>query len=140
MLTLKEFLSQGLVLDTAINAKMEMLTELRRKSMVTKSFLNSCGGLTRHSRVEETVERLMKLEESIDEEIDRYVGIKEEIAALISRLPDITQRTLLEQHYIGGKKWAEIAEANYISLRNAMYLHKKALAILEQTYTERRTA
>lgn len=140
MSSVKEFLAQGIVLDSAINAKLEMLSELKHRGAVTKSFLSAANAPSARSRVEETVEKLLKLEESINSDIDRYVDLRESIASLIAQLPDLTQRTVLEQHYLAGKKWAEIADANFISLRNLMYLHKKALAVLDPIYSGEQTA
>lgn len=134
-MTLKDYLSQCVLLDSAINCKLEQLEELKRKELQSKSFLQSFSGGGSQSKVEQTVVKICMLEQEINDDIDKYVDLKREIGGLIGSLSDITLKTLMEKHYLCGKKWELIAEEMFISLRNVMYLHKKAMATLEEKYS-----
>lgn len=135
-MTLKDYLSQCVLLDQAINCKLEQLSELKQKAMNSKSFLEFSGGSAgTKSAVERTVEKIITFEEEINADIDRFVDIQQEITALIGTLSDMQQRIIMEKHYICGDKWDKIAEDMFLSLRTLMYLHKRALSNLESAYS-----
>lgn len=134
-MTLKDYLSQCVLLDHAINCKLEQLEELKHMELQSKSFLQGCSGGNSTSRVEKTVVKICLLEQEINDDIDKYVDLKREIKELIGSLSDLTLKTIMEKHYLCGKKWESIAEEMFISLRNVMYLHKKAIATLEEKYS-----
>ncbi|MGN0596086.1 MAG: DUF1492 domain-containing protein [Ruminiclostridium sp.] len=127
---IKEYLSQPVLLDKAINEAMLELEKLKQLALVSKSFVTASSGSGRVSTVEETVEKICRMEEKINRTIDRYVDTKAEVEQLIDKLPSMEQRTLLKYHYILGHTWEQVSEECYISIRNVHYIHGKALGIL----------
>ena len=64
-------------------------------------------------------------------QIDKLVGIKQEIAAVIAQVPDTTLRTLLTKRYLNFEKWEKIAVYLNYSWRQVMRLHGQALRAAE---------
>lgn len=140
-MTVKEYLSQALYLDRLIDSKLEQLEELKRMTCSSHGIVTvSENGNGNVSRVHRTVEKICLFEEEIDRQIDRYVDLKEDISKLIMTVPDLQQRLVLEQHYLLFLTWDEIAEKFFMSVRNVQYIHKKALAWLEQGFDGGKTA
>lgn len=140
-MTVKEYLSQAAYLDRLIDGKLEQLEELKRITCSSHGLVTvSENGDNSVSRVHRTVEKILLMEEEINRQIDRYVDIKDGISKLIMSVPDLQQRFVLEQHYLLFLTWEEIAEKFYMSLRNVQYIHKKALAWLEQDFDGGKTA
>ena len=140
-MTVKEYLSQALYLDRLIDSKLEQLEELKRITCSSHGIVTvSENGNSNVSKVHRTVEKICLMEEEIDRQIDRYVDLKEDISRLIMTVPDLQQRLVLEQHYLLFLTWDEIAEKFFMSVRNVQYIHKKALAWLEQGFDGGKTA
>lgn len=140
-MTVKEYLSQAAYLDRLIDGKLEQLEELKRITCSSHGLVTvSENGDSSVSRVHRTVEKILLMEEEINRQIDRYVDIKDGISKLIMSVPDLQQRFVLEQHYLLFLTWEEIAEKFFMSLRNVQYIHKKALAWLEQDFDGGKTA
>lgn len=140
-MTVKEYLSQGAYLDRLIDSKLEQLEELKKITCSSHGLVTVSENTNNNvSRVHRTVERICLMEEELNRQIDRYVEVKDGISKLIMSVPDLQQRLVLEQHYLLFLTWEEIAEKFYMSLRNVQYIHKKALAWLEQDFDGGKTA
>ena len=140
-MTVKEYLSQAAYLDRLIDSKLEQLEELKRITCSSNGIVTvSENGNNNVSRVHRMVEKICLMEEEIDRQIDRYVDVKDDISKLIMSVPDLQQRLILEQHYLLFLTWEEIADRCFMSLRNVQYIHKKALAWLEQGFDGGKTA
>lgn len=140
-MTVKEYLSQAAYLDRLIDSKLEQLEELKRITCSSNGIVTvSENGNNNVSRVHRMVEKICLMEEEIDRQIDRYVDVKDDISKLIMSVPDLQQRLILEQHYLLFLTWEEIADKCFMSLRNVQYIHKKALAWLEQGFDGGKTA
>lgn len=131
-MTAKEYLSQAYLLDAQINSKMEMLDSLNGlavKSTQTVSGMPHSpnrGG----SSLGDTIAKIMDLQEEINRDIDRLVDLKREITAVIREVSDAECRVVLEQRYIVGKPWPEIAEDLGYKLRHLYKVHGHALEIV----------
>ena len=140
-MTVKEYLSQAAYLDRLIDGKLEQLEELKKITCSSRGLATvSENGNGNVSTVHRTVEKILLMEEEINRQIDRYVDVKDGISKLIMSVPDLQQRFVLEQHYLLFLTWEEIAEKFFMSLRNVQYIHKKALARLEQDFDGGKTA
>lgn len=85
------------------------------------------GGNTR----EAWYARLADLSREIDEEIDRFVGMRQDIEVAIGSVEDRTLQTLLRYRYINGMTWERIAvEMNY-AYRWILKLHGNALSKID---------
>ena len=140
-MTVKEYLNQALYLDRLIDSKLEQLEELKEITCSAGGLVTvSEGGNNSVSRVHRTVEKICLMEEEINRQIDRYVDVKDGISRLIMSVPDLQQRHILEQHYLLFLTWEQIADKCFMSLRNVQYIHRKALAWLEQGFDGGKTA
>ena len=128
-MTAKEFLSQAYRIDLQINSKLEQVRSLRAlatKATATLSHSPMSASPNTH-RMEDTITKMLDLENEISADIDKLVETKRTIMATLQRVPVTEQRTLLELRYICGKTWEEIAAEMFYSVRNVHILHGMAL-------------
>ncbi|MCL2697571.1 MAG: hypothetical protein FWE74_05770 [Oscillospiraceae bacterium] len=137
-MTLKQYLSQAVKLDKVIDSSFNLLEHLKHFGLKSHSFRDVRN--KNHSKPESQVERALikihKLEERLNEDIDRYVDLQEEIIGLINNLEDLEERALLERRYLLGQTWDKVAEECFMSLRSVHYIHNKALKKLEPFYNK----
>ena len=128
-MTSKEFLDQGYRIDVMINAKVDQVAQLR--SLLTKLNVGlsdmpknpNRGG----SRVEDTIVKIVSLEEEINNDIDRLIGIKDKITKAIDAVPDKQERMLLTLRYLSYMTWEEIALELNCTVRYVHVIHSRAL-------------
>ena len=128
-MTAKEFLNQGYQIDVMINAKVEQIASLRSlltKLSVTMSDMPKSpnkGG----SKVEDTVIRIVTLEEEINKDIDWMLRIKDRIRRTIEAVPNRQEKMLLTLRYLNFMTWERIASEMRCSVRNVHIIHGRAL-------------
>ena len=108
----KEYLSQAFRLDQKINSKLEQVSKLRNLSMKASGLrlAERISGTKEHSLMESALVKMIDLEYEINADIDRLVDLKREMATLIERVNDPSQRLLLEMRYLCGNTWEDIAQ------------------------------
>ncbi len=128
-MTSKEFLDQGYRIDVMIDAKVEQIANLR--NMLTK--LNpEMTDMPKNpnrgtSKVEDTIVKIVSLEEEVNRDVDRLIDIKDKIMKAIDAVPDKQERTLLTLRYLNYKTWEEIAFKLNCSVRYVHVIHSRAL-------------
>lgn len=133
----KEYLERISGLDRRINSLINRRDEMKtlaERCTVSLSAAPGSGGDGRS--LENTVQKILLLEQQIDEEIERLVGIKAETLYLISRMDDIRLENLLEMRYVEGKSWAEIETELDFSEGWTGKLHKEALKVFQKVLDE----
>lgn len=131
----KEYLSQAIWLDQMIDSKLEQLETLKSLSMkVTSSFTQEkiSGGNIETSRMENTIVKVIDLENEINKDIDRFVDLKKDIQDNINKMEDINYQLVLEMRYLSGKNWEEIAEQLNYNNRTVFKVHGRALKQIER--------
>ena len=128
-MTVKEYLRQVFKLDKQINSKIEMLRDLN--SLATKCTQVLTGmphnpSGSKHS-MEDTIVKIIALQEEINKDVDALVDLKTEIMHVIDSVPDSDCRVLLEKRYLSFKTWEDIAADMNFGTRYVHILHKKAL-------------
>ena len=125
----KEYLSQAFRLDQKLNSKLEQVSKLRNLSMKASGLrlAERISGTKEHSLMESALVKMIDLEYEINADIDRLVDLKREMATLIERVNDPSQRLLLEMRYLCGNTWEDIAQKMGYDLRWVYRLHGKAL-------------
>ena len=128
-MTAKEYLSQAFYIDLHINAKIEQKEELRELALKTTTHITGMPGSPNRNtdRLENTVVKIVDLENEINDEIDRLIDLKADISRRIQEVDDNDCRLLLELRYLSFKRWKDIAEQMHCSLRNVHKIHEKAL-------------
>ena len=77
--------------------------------------------------MEETIVKMIDLENEINDDIDKLIDIKREITHMINGLSNPEEQTLLELRYLCFKTWEQISVDTGYTLNNIYKLHAKAL-------------
>lgn len=85
----------------------------------------------RNSRLEDTVVKIIDLQEEINRDIDKLVDLKRDIVKAIKRVKKPEYQILLELRYLCFKTWEEIAVKMNCSIDNVFKMRNKALKIFE---------
>ena len=125
----KEYLGQAYRLDQHINDRLMQLSQLRALTQrITTAYDGEVVSRTRNVHaLEDSVIRLMEAEESINEEIDRFVDIKMDISKTIARVRNENYRLILEKRYLCFMPWEKIAVDMGYSIQHIYRLHDWAL-------------
>ena len=127
-----ELLKQAYYIDVRIDNKLEQMEALNAlATKATTTFGNEPVSGTRdvHKR-EETICKIVDLQNEINADIDNLVDMKRELRKTIESIPNVDYRTVLELRYLNFRKWEEIAVTMGYRLRNVHYIHDKAIEYL----------
>ncbi len=125
----KDYLSQAYRIDQRINSKLAQVMSLRDllgKATGTLSGAPKAATPNPHT-MEDTIAKMVDLENEINEDIDALVDLKAEIMRRIKRVENTEYQTILELRYLCFKRWEEIAVDMGYSLRRVYELHDCAL-------------
>lgn len=127
----KQYLKQAYRLNELINSDFEELAELRTLSQSVSSS-NFSGMPTAESKDAEptfakAINKIIDLENHINEEIIRFVNLKKEIRNVINDLIDGDEKLVLKYRYINFCEWDEICDRMNVSKRTAHRIHASAL-------------
>ena len=125
----KKYLSQAFGLNQRIESRLKQIDELHNlatKATVTYSDMprNPNKG---HSKVEDTVIKIMSLEEEIKKDMDQLVNLKQDIIRRIRAVEEPELQTILDLRYLAYMRWEEIAIELGYGIDNVYHLHRKAL-------------
>ena len=125
----KEYLSQAMYIDQRINSKLEQVTRLRENVTNCTAMLSDMPrpDSPNKQRMEETICKIVDLEQEINADIDRLVDLKAEARKAINAVSDPVQQLILELRYLCYKPWLEIAETIGYSEATVYRLHGEAL-------------
>lgn len=125
----KEYLSQAIWLNQRINRKLEQANSLRTlASKVTTTFGEErVQGTKNQSPMEETMVRLIDLENEVNEDIDKLIKLRAEIVETINEVDDPIYQLILLMRYIEGKPWEDIAVGLGYDRSTVWRNHGKAL-------------
>lgn len=135
----KQYLMRCKKLDAEINAL--ILEEYRLRCLATKTCNNNFSGMphTSNGKAEagfcSIVEKLIAVNQLIEQKQDQYYNTKANINAAINKLDNLTLRKVLRLRYLSKKEltWAQIGA--YINKSATMVrcnLHEKALKKITQ--------
>ena len=125
----KEYLSQAYRIDQRINSKLEQVMSLRAllgKATGTLSGAPKAATPNLHS-MEDTICKMVDMENEINADIDTLVDLKTEIMTCIKQVGNPEYQTLLELRYLCFKNWEDISTEMDYSLRRLYELHNLAL-------------
>ena len=138
-MTAKEYLGQAYRLDQWINSKLRQVENLRSLTQrVTASYGREPVSHTRNvTSLEDSIIRLIEAEEQINQQIDKMVNLKMDIAALIDHVRNENYRLILEKRYLCFLSWDEIATDMHYSSRWVRNVHERALEVVGKLLKER---
>ena len=128
-MTAKEYLSQAYRLDKRIDSKIEQLKSLNllaTKCTSTLSDMPKSQSIS-NSRLEDTVVKIVDLQEEINRDIDSLVDLKRDIVRTIKSVQNPEYQIILELRYLCFKTWEEIAVLMNCSIDNVFKIRKNAL-------------
>lgn len=128
-MTAKEYLSQAYRLDKRIDSKIEQLKSLNllaTKCTTTLSDMPKSQSIS-NSRLEDTVVKIVDLQEKINRDIDSLVDLKRDIVRTIKSVQNPEYQIILELRYLCFKTWEEIAVQMNCSIDNVFKIRKNAL-------------
>lgn len=133
-MTAKEYLRQAYRLDRKINSGIEEAARLRSLALNVTS--SGFGERVQTSRSTEapfakSIDKIITLENRINEEIDLYVDLKTEIIEVIHAVEDIDCRLILAKRYLGYKSWEDIATEMGFSESWVLKLHRRAVEAVD---------
>lgn len=125
----KNYLSKAFCLDQRIESKLdqiEVLKSLATKVTVTYSEMprdTNKGS----SRIEETVLKIIFLEDEVKQDIDELLDLKKDIMHRIKEVENPELQVVLELRYVSYYEWEEVARKLGYGIDNVYCLHRKAL-------------
>lgn len=128
-MTAKEYLSQAYRLDKRIDSKIEQLKSLNLLATKCTSTLSDMpkSQSAGNSRLEDTVVKIVDLQEEINKDIDSLVDLKRDIVRTIKSVQNPEYQIILELRYLCFKTWEEIAVQMNCSIDNVFKIRKNAL-------------
>ena len=128
---LKYKLRSAWVLQQQIDAyKIEIQNLRDNANRITPAYSPAPGGGGNGQRIENTVARIVDIENNIKQDIEIQLLAIDEIHSLMALVDDSLLKLLLHKRYVLYEKWEEIAvDLNY-SWKQIHRLHNKALNII----------
>lgn len=125
----KEYFAQIRKTDRLIHRLDSTIATLRSSLTSTGSQLKQDKVQTSGPKntLEETIVKIMSLEEDINTRIDELVSMKKEAFSMISKIPDLDQQNVLVGRYIQLKKWEDLAAEFEYTTQWLFEIHGKAL-------------
>lgn len=135
-MTAKEYLKQAYLLDAQINSQIRSLESYKSmRGVVQGMTYGERIGTNPNRNLEapfvKTIEKIMLLEDRINQEIDRLVDLKVEIGEAIDKMEIPAERLLLKYRYLDGMEWIDISQILAVSYRTVHRIHASALKNFE---------
>ena len=129
-MTAKEYLKQAYRIDHRINSDIAELGRLREMSTSISS--PNLGDKVQISHSGDApfmkcLERIYDLEARINDEIDLFVDLKNEIRSVIDTVPNTDERMVLRYRYIHNFTWEQISDELSADSRTVRRWHGQAL-------------
>lgn len=132
-MTAKEYLNRAYKLDHRINSKLDQLQSLNDLTQRITTSLSEVppSGTRNVHRLSDTIDKIIDLENEINEDIDMLVDIKREIMSVIKSVDNIECQLLLEKRYLCFNTWEQIAVDLDYCIDNVYKLHRRALSLVK---------
>lgn len=129
-MTNKEYLRQAYRLDQKINSDIEEVARLREMaSSISSPVMGDKVQTSRNGDAPfaRSIEKILMLEEKIDQEIDLLVDLKSQMRDVIAAVPDTDERMVLRYRYIHNLTWEQIGNELNADARTIRRWHGSAL-------------
>lgn len=125
----KEYLGKAYRLDQRINSKLDQVASLNELATKATSTLSDMPKNPNKaiSTMENTICKIIDLQDEINKDIDRLVDLKTQIVTTIKNIENKEYQTLLEKRYLCFDTWEQIAVDMNYSIRWVHNIHGKAL-------------
>ena len=135
-MTAKEYLQQIYRLNELIEHDQREI-ELLRALITNVSIPNVKnervdGGIDNHDKIGDIIANIDEYERKLNNEIDRYVDLRNEVHGKIMKVKNNDARLILFYRYMEFMKWEEIAVTMHYTFQWVHVLHKRALQDFEK--------
>ena len=86
------------------------------------------------SKLEDTIVKIIDLQEEINRDVDKLVDLKKKIANSIFALKDKEEQTVLEKRYLCFESWEKIAVDMNYSIQYCFNIHRNALKSIDMKF------
>ena len=135
----KEFFQRNYYLEQRVNSRLRRLSDLRQLAGRVTSSLGRepVSGSADVHKLDGTIAKIVDMECEINEDIDHLVDAKRETMSVIRQVEHPDQQLVLELRYLDFKSWPAIAEEMGLSPRWVQTLHERALAAVENIFSQK---
>ncbi|WP_148465559.1 hypothetical protein [Peptoniphilus harei] len=125
----KEYLKQAFYLDKRINSKLEQVESLNALAKKATSTLSDMPKSPNRgsSKLEDTIVKIIDLQEEINRDIDKLVDLKAEMVGTIKQIQNKELQVILEKRYLCYETWEKIAVDMNYDIRHIHRLHNLGL-------------
>ena len=126
----KQYLRQYELINCRIDTKIEQQRRLRDIASSVSITYNNIGGTSvpgYNSRTATIVEKIILLEEEINNDIDIMLQLERQLIDIINAVPDGPMMRLLTLRYVSLLSFDAIASQLHYSIRHTLRLHGRAL-------------
>ena len=129
----KEYLKQAFYLDKRINSKLEQVESLNALATKATSTLSDMPKSPSRgtSKLEDTIVKIIDLQEEINRDIDKLVDLKSEMECVLKNIKDSQTRIIFEKRYLCYKNWEDIALDMNLNVRHIHRIHNRGLEEIE---------
>jgi len=119
-------------INMQINAKLDEINHWRHLATKAQTIFNavntgSASGYNR-SKIEDCVCKITEIEESLKEDMEKLIQLKERAGSIIEKIDVPEYKSLLIHRYVCGKTWYEVADSlGYSYVHTVNRLHPRAL-------------
>lgn len=135
----KAYLQKIRLYDTHINNKMAELARLRDMveniTPTLKDDVVASSGSK--DKLGDAVAKIVDLQNEVNRAIDEFVDKKTEVCATIDSLQNPDHVALLHKRYVEYLTWEQIACDMFMSYRNVLYVHGRALQAIESVLCDK---
>lgn len=127
----KQYLQQAYRLNEFINSDLEELAQLKSFSTsipcVDVSQERVQGGMLTQDKIGNIIAKIDALEQKINDEIDNFVDLKEEIRTVINAVQNSDEKLILRYRHINFYSWGKIQVLMCMSKTSVQRLYASAL-------------
>lgn len=130
----KEYLKQIKRYDTLINNKLEELQRLKDLStkITTSLSLTKVQTSGNTSKIANSVEKLIDLQEEINDDIDKFIDLRTEVISNIDKIQNSDMCNVLYKRYLDLITWEQIAVDMHFTSQWVHKLHNRALKEIQE--------
>ncbi|SJZ93975.1 Protein of unknown function [Pilibacter termitis] len=133
-MTPKEYLKQAYRLDKRIDQELLKLEELKALAKCTQTVSYEerilSGTKQREPHFVRVLEKVWRQEEKINQQVDKFVDLKEQMSIMIDELENVDHNLVLSYRYVHGWTWEEIARVLHADRSTILRWHSKALSLV----------
>ena len=127
----REYFSKAYRIDHRIRSKLEQLESLN--ALATRA-TTTLSGMPRNpsrstSSMADVIDKIIDLQEEINQDIDSLVDLKREIMNIIKSIENTEYQTLLEKRYLCFLTWEKIAVDMCYTIHHLYKMHNAALEV-----------